>query len=168
MNDLRDDVVNHVVTWAEVHRDAKLLVRKLIGVGEWKGIIAVTRGGLVPASIIAREMEIRHIDTLCIATYEEQYIGDVNVIKKPEQACAELGEGWLMIDDLVDTGTTIKAAREILPKCHVATVYAKEDGAPFVDTFVHEVPQNYWVFFPWDTEPQYIAPLAKAGSNSKL
>ncbi|MBO33475.1 MAG: xanthine phosphoribosyltransferase, partial [Rhodospirillaceae bacterium] len=79
--------------------------------------------------------------------------------------CVEGGENWLMIDDLVDTGTTIKAARELLPKCHVATVYAKEEGRPYVDTFVHEVPQNYWVFFPWDTEIQYIEPLAKVGSD---
>jgi hypoxanthine phosphoribosyltransferase len=165
MNTLHDETIDHVVSWAEVHRDAKLLVKKLIGTGNWKGIIAVTRGGLVPATIIAREMEIRHIDTLCIATYDHKDIGDVNLIKKPEQACVEGGENWLMIDDLVDTGTTIKAARELLPKCHVATVYAKEEGRPYVDTFVHEVPQNYWVFFPWDTEIQYIEPLAKVGSD---
>jgi xanthine phosphoribosyltransferase len=161
MNELRDDVVDYVVTWSEVHRDTKLLARKLIGNGDWKGIIAITRGGLIPAAIIAREMDIRNIDTICIATYDEQHIGDVIMIKVPEIAVAEKGEGWLMIDDLVDTGTTIKAAREILPNCHIATVYAKEMGRPSVDTFVHEVPQNYWVFFPWDTDVQYSAPLHK-------
>ncbi|HJO87284.1 MAG: xanthine phosphoribosyltransferase [Rhodospirillales bacterium] len=165
MNELRDDVVDYVVTWAEVHRDTKLLARKLIGTDEWKGIIAVTRGGLVPAAIIAREMDIRNIDTICIATYDEQYIGDVNMIKVPDLAVAEKGEGWLMIDDLVDTGATIKAARELLPNCHIATVYAKEMGRPSVDTFVHEVPQNYWVFFPWDTDVQYSAPLHSANGG---
>ena len=102
MNELRDDVVDYVVTWSEVHRDTKLLARKLIGTGDWKGIIAITRGGLIPAAIIAREMDIRNIDTICIATYDEQHIGDVNMIKVPEIAVAEKGEGWLMIDDLVD------------------------------------------------------------------
>tara|TARA_B100000959_G_C14838575_1_gene565042 strand:- start:106 stop:606 length:501 start_codon:yes stop_codon:yes gene_type:complete len=165
MNELRDDVVDYVVTWAEVHRDTKLLARKLIGTDEWKGIIAVTRGGLVPAAIIAREMDIRNIDTICIATYDEQYIGDVNMIKVPDLAVAEKGESWLMIDDLVDTGATIKAARELLPNCHIATVYAKEMGRPSVDTFVHEVPQNYWVFFPWDTDVQYSAPLHSANGG---
>ena len=166
MNDLRTDVVDHHVNWLEVHRDAKTLVRKLVGLGDWKGIIAVTRGGLVPAAIIAREMEIRYVDTLCIATYDEQYIGDVNVIKKPAEAVADEGMGWLMIDDLVDTGTTIKTAREFLPKCHIATVYAKTDGLEYVDTFVHEVPQNHWVFFPWDTEPQYVAPIVNSPGNA--
>lgn len=161
MSDARQDYVEHHVNWFEVHRDAKLLVRKLLDIGTWKGIVAITRGGLVPATIIAREMEIRYVDTICIATYDEKEMGDVNIIKIPAEAVADQGEGWLMIDDLVDTGTTMKAARQLLPNCHVATVYAKTDGMPFVDTFVHEVPQNHWVFFPWDTEPRYVAPLAK-------
>jgi len=166
MSVLRDDVVDHHVNWLQVHQDGKALVRKLMGLGDWKGMIAVTRGGMVPAAIVAREMEIRHIDTLCIATYDKQFMGDVNIIKKPEQAVADEGEGWLMIDDLVDTGTTMKTARDFLPKCHVATLYAKPEGLKTVDTYVHEVPQNHWVFFPWDTEPQYIPPLAESSSDA--
>ena len=156
------DTADHFVTWPEVHRDAKALVKLLMTLGQWKGIVAVTRGGLVPATIIAREMEIRYVDTICIATYDEQAIGDVNIIKIPAQASADKGEGWLMIDDVVDTGTTMKAALEILPNCHVATIYAKPGGMPYVDTYVHEVAQDTWVFFPWDTEPQYIEPMAKS------
>ena len=153
------------VTWPEVHRDTKLLVRQLFSIGSWKGIIAVTRGGLVPATILAREMEIRMVDTLCIAAYDEQRSNSIEVIKTPHMACAEKGEGWLLVDDLVDTGRTMKTARELLPKSHVATVYAKPMGKPYVETFVHEVPQDVWVFFPWDTEAQYIAPLARSFSQ---
>jgi xanthine phosphoribosyltransferase len=156
---LRDDIIAHNVSWAEVHRDTKHLVRQLIGKGPWEGIVALTRGGLVPAAILAREMEIRVVDTLCISTYDEQLKGTVNVLKLPERAVAVEGEGWLLVDDLVDTGTTAKKAREILPKSHFATVYAKPQGLPVVDTFVSNVAQEVWVFFPWDTEPQYIAPL---------
>jgi xanthine phosphoribosyltransferase len=140
MVELRDDLGSHPVTWAEVHRDTKYLTRKLLPLGPWKGIVALTRGGLVPAAILAREMEIRIIDTLCISSQ---------------------GEGWLLIDDLVDTGNTAKAARELIPKAHFATVYAKPKGLEQVDTYVHDVPQDSWVFFPWDTEPQYVRPLAE-------
>ena len=87
MNIIDDDIVDYVVTWAEVHRDTKLLARKLIETGSWSGIIAITRGGLIPAAIIAREMDIRNIDTICIATYDEKSMGDVNLIKIPEKAC---------------------------------------------------------------------------------
>ena len=158
-----ENVRAHTVTWAEVHRDAKRLVHKLIGLGPWEGIVALTRGGLVPASVLAREMEIRVVDTLCISTYDKQLMGEINVLKIPERAAAVDGEGWLLVDDLVDTGTTARKAREILPKAHFATVYAKPQGKPVVDTFVAEVEQDVWVFFPWDTEVQYIAPMVDSG-----
>jgi len=154
-----NDLFDHIVSWAEVHRDTKYLVRKLMPHGPWKGIIALTRGGLVPAAIIAREMEIRIVDTLCITTYDEQVQGNLSVLKVPDQAIAEDGEGWLLIDDLVDTGTTAKEALRLLPKAHFATVYAKPMGLPYVNTYSHDVEQDVWVFFPWDTEPQYIKPL---------
>ena len=153
---------SHLVTWADVHRDSKILVRSLLDMGPWKGIVALTRGGLVPAAIVAREMDIRVVDTLCVSTYDGQDRGDVNVLKIPGEAADAKGAGWLLLDDLVDTGTTARAAREILPEAHFATVYAKPKGRPHVDTHVHQVEQETWVFFPWDTEPQYVQPLAGA------
>ncbi|MBT6094058.1 MAG: xanthine phosphoribosyltransferase [Rhodospirillaceae bacterium] len=162
MVQLRDDLGSHPVTWTEVHRDTKYLTRKLLPLGPWKGIIALTRGGLVPAAILAREMEIRVIDTLCISSYDYQIAdGSIEILKTPEDAVKCQGKGWLLIDDLVDTGTTAKAARGIIPKAHFATVYAKPKGLKQVDTYVHDIPQDVWVFFPWDTEPQYIRPLAE-------
>ncbi len=151
---------SHLVTWADVHRDSKILVHGLMELGTWKGIVALTRGGLVPAAIVAREMDIRVVDTLCISTYDGQDRGAVEILKVPTEAGD--GDGWLLLDDLVDTGTTARAAREVLPKAHFGTVYAKPKGLQHVDTHVHEVGQDTWVFFPWDTEPQYVQPLAGA------
>jgi xanthine phosphoribosyltransferase len=164
MVQLRDDIEHHIVTWAEVHRDTRILVRRLMNTGPWQGIIALTRGGLVPAAIVAREMSIHVVDTLCITTYDEQVKGNLKILKEPEAAMKTGGEGWLLIDDLVDTGTTMKAARERLPNAHFATVYAKPKGLELVDTYVHDVEQEVWVFFPWDTEPQYAHPISEGRS----
>ena len=162
MVQLRDDLGAHHVSWAEVHRDTKYLTRQLLPMGPWEGIIALTRGGLVPAAILAREMEIRIIDTLCISSYDYQIAdGTIQILKTPADAVAAKGKGWLLIDDLVDTGRTAAAARELVPQAHFATVYAKPKGLEQVETYVHDVPQDVWVFFPWDTEPQYIRPLAE-------
>ena len=76
-------------------------------------------------------------------------------------AAADHGKGWLIIDDLVDTGRTAQAVRQILPEAHFATVYAKPAGRPLVDTFITEVSQDTWILFPWDIEPQFIQPIAK-------
>ena len=145
------------VTWDELHRNAKALAWRLIDGGPWHGIIAVTRGGLVPAAIVARELEIRLIDTVCITSYDDRAQGNMTVLKRIEGD----GAGWLIIDDLVDTGRTAKAVREMLPKAHFATIYAKPAGRPLVDTFVTEVSQDTWIYFPWDLGFTYQEPIAK-------
>ncbi|WP_298281104.1 xanthine phosphoribosyltransferase [Acidocella sp.] len=149
------------VTWDQLHRDAKALAWRLHERQKWQGIVAITRGGLIPAAIIARELECRLIETVSIVTYDEESRGEP-VVTKPPVAAGD-GEGWLIIDDLVDTGTTAKVVRGLLPKAHFATVYAKAAGKPVVDTFITEVSQDTWILFPWDTEPQFVAPLARKG-----
>jgi len=144
---------DRIVTWDNVHRDTRALAAKLVGLGPWTGIVAIARGGLVPAAIIAREMDILTLDTLCVATYDDRTKGNAKLLKAPEAAVAVGGKGWLVIDDLVDTGETLKAARTLLPHAHFITVYAKPEGIPLVDTFVHRVDQACWIVFPWDLPP---------------
>jgi len=143
------------VSWEELHRNAKALAWRLASNAPWKGIVAITRGGLVPAAVVARELELRLIDTLCIASYDDRQQGEMTVLKRVEGD----GQGWLIIDDLVDTGRTAKAVREMLPRAHFATIYAKPAGRPLVDTFITEVSQDTWILFPWDIEPQFIQPI---------
>ncbi len=150
----------YTVTWDQLHRDSKALAWRLLEKGPWTGIVAITRGGLIPAAIIARELDCRLIESVSIITYEEEKRGQPNVAKPP--AAAGDGTGWLIVDDLVDTGTTARVIRALLPKAHFATVYAKPAGKPVVDTFITEVSQDTWILFPWDTEPQFIAPIAKS------
>ena len=143
------------VSWQELHRDSKALAWRLVDLGSWQGIVAIARGGLVPATIIARELEIHLIETICVSSYDHQTQGSVKILSAPDTD----GESWLIIDDLVDTGATAKAVRERLPKAHFAAVYAKPAGRPMVDTFITEVSQDTWIYFPWDTEPQFVRPI---------
>ncbi len=144
------------VSWDELHRHSRALAWRLVELGPWQGIVAVTRGGLVPAAIVARELDIRLVDTICIASYEDRAPGEVRVLKAIEGD----GAGWLIIDDLVDTGRTARVVRDMLPRAHFATVYAKPAGRPLVDTFVTEVSQDTWILFPWDIELQFAPPIA--------
>ncbi len=147
---------NFPVTWDELHRHARALAWRLVELGPWKSIVAVTRGGLVPAAIVARELDLRLIDTVCIASYDDRAQGKLTILKSVPGD----GKGILIIDDLVDTGVTARAVREMLPKAHFATIYAKPAGRPMVDTFVTEVSQDTWILFPWDIEPQFAPPIA--------
>ena len=143
------------VSWEQLQRDCRALSWRLVEKGPWKGILAITRGGLVPAAIIARELDIHLIDTICLSSYNWKDQGEANILKGVD--CE--GEGWLLIDDLVDTGKTAKIARDMVPKAHFATVYAKPAGRPTVDTFITEVSQDTWILFPWDAGTQFVEPI---------
>lgn len=144
------------ISWDQLHRDSRALAWRLLDMDYFKGIVAITRGGLVPAAIIARELDIRLIDTVCVSSYDWQdHKGEIEILK----SMATGDKGWLLIDDLVDTGRTAKVVREMLPHAHFATVYAKPAGRPLVDTYVTEVSQDTWILFPWDSESQFIQPL---------
>ena len=151
----------YTVTWDQLHRDARALAWRLMGLGSFKGIVAISRGGLIPAAIIARELDVRLVESVCVVTYQDETRGEPVVTKAPEAAGD--GEGFLIVDDLVDSGTTARVVRGLLPKAHFACVYAKPAGRPAVDSFVTEVSQDTWILFPWDTEPQFIEPLARRG-----
>lgn len=157
------------VTWDQFHRDCKALAWRLMGMadaqGGWEAIVSITRGGLVPAAIIARELGIRQIETVCIASYHEyKDQGELVVLKEISRKLIDQtggsGKGILVIDDLTDTGATALKVREMLPEAHIATVYAKPTGVPTTDTFVTEVSQDTWIYFPWDMEMAYVEPLS--------
>ncbi|MDH6268950.1 xanthine phosphoribosyltransferase [Rhizobium sp. SG_E_25_P2] len=152
------------VSWDQFHRDARALAWRLAGLNRpFKGIVCITRGGLVPAAIISRELNIRLIETVCIASYHD-YVnqGDMNVLKGIAAPLLEKGgEGVLVVDDLTDTGKTAAEVRAMLPNAHFAAVYAKPKGVPMIDTFVTEVSQDTWIYFPWDMGFTYQEPIAK-------
>jgi xanthine phosphoribosyltransferase len=149
----------YTVSWDQLHRDARALAWRLVERGPFQGIVAVTRGGLIPAAIIARELECRLVETIGVVTYDEEARGQPQVVKPP--VAAGDGSGWLLVDDLVDTGTTARVARGLLPQAHFATVYAKPQGRPLVDSCITEVSQDTWILFPWDTEAQFVAPIVR-------
>ncbi len=155
------------VSWDQFHRDARALAWRLAGSGPFDALVAITRGGLVPAAIVARELDLRLIETIGIVTrHDYKVLGDLKVIKPiaPEVAKLDADARILVVDDLVDTGATMKVVREFLPKAHVATVYAKPLGRPLVDTFITEVSQDTWIYFPWDLGLAFQPPIAKDGA----
>ena len=159
----RDDIV---ISWPELHRDTRVLCHALIEKGPFKGIIAVARGGMIPAALVARELEIRLVDTICASSYEDmEGTGEGAQIMRSEvkllKGVDHDGEGYLLIDDLVDTGNTARIIRKLLPKAYFATLYAKPMGREFVDLCVKEFSQDKWVYFPWDIDYKFVPPLKK-------
>ena len=153
------------VSWDQLHRDARALAWRLQGEAPedgWRAVVAITRGGMAPAMIVARELDIRTVDTISVKSYNHQAQTEPKVIKSPDMAIVGDGTGVLIVDDLVDTGRTLEVVRAQMPRAHVATVYAKPMGRAQVDTFITEVSQDTWIFFPWDMALQYVEPYRGA------
>lgn len=148
----------YCLTWDELHRDTRALARRLLDSGnQWRGIIAIARGGLVPAAILARELDIRLVETLCIASYAHDKQCTPEILSHIDST----GEGFLLVDDLVDSGVTARIARDLLPRAALATVYAKPLGKNAADYWQREFPQTTWIHFPWDIDYHYSEPLTK-------
>jgi xanthine phosphoribosyltransferase len=155
------------VSWDQFHRDSRALAWRLSGAGPFEAIVCITRGGLVPAAIVARELGIKLIETVCVSSYTGTSQGELTVLKDVAAAIVARGggegAGVLIVDDLVDTGQTAKIVRGLLPRAHFATVYAKPMGRPMVDTFITEVSQDTWIYFPWDTGLAFQPPIREGG-----
>ncbi len=151
-----------LVSWDQLHRDGRALAWRLDtegpGGGNWRAIVAITRGGMAPAMIVARELDIRIVDTISVKSYGHKHQFKADILKHPNIELVGKGEGILIIDDLVDTGRTFEIVRHHFPKAHYSTVYAKPKGRSMVDTYITEVSQDTWIYFPWDTALQYVGP----------
>jgi xanthine phosphoribosyltransferase len=155
---------SYPVSWDQFHRDARALAWRLADKGPFEAIVCITRGGLVPAAIVARELDLKLIETVCVASYHDyRNQGELTVLKAIAPSVLAIGngrgKGVLLIDDLTDTGKTAKIVRDMLPDAHFATVYAKPAGAPMCHTFVTEVSQDTWIYFPWDLDLRYVEPI---------
>jgi xanthine phosphoribosyltransferase len=98
-----------------------------------------------------------------VASYEYDKQGEITLLKGigSQIAGSDGGAGVLIVDDLVDTGATARVVREMLPKAHFATVYAKPAGRPLVDTFITEVSQDTWIYLPWDMHLTFAPPIGE-------
>ncbi len=155
------------VSWDQLHRDARALAWRLQGEAPedgWRAVVAITRGGMAPAMIVSRELNIRVVDTVSVKSYDKMTRKEAHLIKAPAaDIMTDGGAGVLIIDDLVDTGKTLELVRALYPKAHYATVYAKPKGKPMVETYITEVSQDTWIFFPWDLALQYVEPYRAGG-----
>lgn len=144
-----------VISWDNMQTLCRQLAQKQMPAEQWKGILAVSRGGLVPAAILSRELGIRYVDTVCISSYDHDNQREMIVLKAPEHD----GEGFLIVDDLVDSGETARKIRQLYPKAKFVTVCAKPSGQHLVDEFVQEIAQDTWIEQPWDMGLQFIEPI---------
>ena len=156
------------VSWDQFHRDSRALAWRLHEAGPFDGdrLHHPRRAG-AGGDGRARAQRAHHRDGLHrqlprlqepgrAEGDERRRAGDHLDARRRARACS-------IVDDLVDTGKTARVVRDILPAAHFATVYAKPMGRPLVDTFITEVSQDTWIYFPWDTGLAFVPPIKEGG-----
>ena len=137
------------VSWEDFHAHAQLLASKIRSSGtDFNRIVAVSRGGLLPAGLLAYDLDIRNCETINMSSYDGNRMrGDDEI--ELSAALSGLDARTLIVDDLSDSGRTFRILREIYPQAVFASVYCKEKGKDAVDVFAVEMPDE-WIVFPWD------------------
>jgi len=147
------------VSWEEIHKVTFTLTEKLKESSKevpWKGIVAITRGGLVPAGIIANLLNLRHIKVVCLSSYAsaQQATQTKHEVLEAIPILEDGGRGWIVVDDIVDTGKTIDFVRKRLPNAHYAVIYVRKNFLSKVETYGSVVPEKWsWIVFPWEKLP---------------
>jgi len=138
------------ISWEKFHNDVKELAKIIKDKNiKFDKLVAVARGGYLPAGILAYELEARDVESISVQTYD----GEVQRDQKEAKVVTHLegdGENCLIIDDLVDTGGTIKLLKARFPKATFASVYVKEQSKDIIDLYTSITPSDKWIMFPWD------------------
>ncbi len=141
----------YYISWQDFHRDVKNLADKIRVSGNYSQIIAVSRGGLLPAGILAYELDIRKTQTINMSSYDHNYERRRDEDIELECHIDVVDEHTLIVDDLADTGRTFQILRKKFPQAHFACVYAKPQGGADAGIFARALPEQ-WIVFPWDVE----------------
>ena len=137
------------LSWEDVDECVVRLANRVRPVIKEKHITklcAITRGGMFPAALLARELDLRYIDTICVRSYDGVESKDVKILKIFDGT----GEDFLIVDEIVETGNTIEAIRKHLPAATFATVFATAEGKKHVDFYEETKADDDWIMFPWE------------------
>ncbi|XBC37875.1 MAG: xanthine phosphoribosyltransferase [Buchnera aphidicola (Meitanaphis elongallis)] len=150
----------YIVTWDMLQVYARKLAYKLLPLAQWEGIIAVSRGGLIPSALLARELNVRCVDTICVSSYDHNHLRDLKILK--HASIKNVNESKIIIvDDLVDTGGTGRVIRKMYSKATFVAIFAKPLGKVLVDKYIIDIPQKVWIEQPWDMGISYQSPLVR-------
>ncbi len=169
---MSNDIKFEVPTWNQIY-DLLLTQAEKIKKSGFKPdtIVAIARGGLVPARILQDLLDIPSIDAIQI----EYYVDIAQTRQEPrlKQAPSNpiTGKKTLLVDDISDTGKSLKLAKNHLTQqgaeiIKTATIYAKPRSVTTPDFF--EKITSLWVVFPWEAKETIRKMAEKAGSKREI
>ena len=138
------------LSWEEIHSAARVIYEALRETFAPTAILAITRGGLIPAALFAYFFDVKKISVVGMERIGTEDRGrNVHRLNDFPSYSEEEQETLLIVDDVADTGITAEAVRQVYPKAKIVTLSAKPAGRDKVDRYSILVSQDTWIVFPW-------------------
>lgn len=150
-----------VLTWDLFEQASRELAGQVLDSGFWPDLIlSITRGGLIPTGMISYALDIKNLHIINV----EFYTGvnerlPLPVLLPPVPAAVDLSaKKVLIIDDVADTGETLKSVRDFceaaVAETRVAVLYEKPHSVVKCDYVWRRTAD--WISFPWSAEPPLV------------
>ena len=136
------------LSYHDIHADCIELAKIIKKRYKPEKLILISRGGLIPGSIIANYLGIQDIDVIALKTYQNRKrSSDIKVFKRIKSL-----KKLVVIDDLVDSGETAKIVKEMMPNSKFVVLYAKTSGKKQADLHLYDFKDKDWLVFPWEQD----------------
>ncbi|NLU84344.1 phosphoribosyltransferase [Rhodococcus sp. HNM0569] len=154
--------MREVLTWETFGTASREVAQQVVDSGfEPDIVIAIARGGLIPAGAIAYAMGLKAAGTLNVEFYSdvEETLPDPVVLAPLLDTDAVVGKKLLVVDDVADSGRTLALVVDLLKEHTVevrsAVVYTKPRTIITPDYSWRET--DLWINFPWSSQPVVTA-----------
>ena len=136
------------LSYHDIHADCIELAKIIKKKYKPEKLILISRGGLIPGSIIANYLGIQDIDVIALKTYQNRKrSSDIKIFKRIKSL-----KKLVVIDDLVDSGETAKIVKEMMPNSKFVVLYAKTSGKKQADFHLYDFKDKDWLVFPWEQD----------------
>lgn len=117
-------------------------------------VVAIARGGYMPARLLCDSLNLTDLSSIRIAHYTagSQKQQKAQLV---EGLCRDLsGKNVLLVDDISDTGDTLELARNHLVEhgadtLRIAVLHHKQTSTVEPDYFAHRITKWRWIIYPW-------------------
>ena len=136
------------LSYHDINTDCIELAKKIKKKYKPEKLILISRGGLIPGSIIANYLGIQDVDVIALKTYADRKRSkEIKVYKRIKSE-----KKLVVIDDLVDSGETAKIVKEMMPNSKFVVLYAKTSGKKQADLHLYDFKDSDWLVFPWEQD----------------
>lgn len=153
--------VREELSWDEFGKAARDLAQQVLDSGFRPDLIlSITRGGMLPAGAMSYAMGIKNLHIINV----EFYTGvnarlPLPVLLPPVPAAVDLsGQQVLIVDDIADTGETLRMVRDFcaehVAETRTAVLYEKPQSVVKCDYVWRRTAE--WVAFPWSNQPPLL------------